>query len=100
MTDKIVMSANTALNNRVKVRGVTCFGAPSAIQGPNDAIKAKPILFSNLKEAEISKSELAVIACFDDPFLLEARETSQLLRLVLDGQLLQCALSILINLEL
>ena len=75
MTDKIVMSANTALKNRVKVRGVTCFGAPSAIQGPNDAIKAKPILFSNLKEIEISNSELAVIACFDDPFLLEARET-------------------------
>jgi allantoin racemase len=75
MTDKIVMSANTALNNRLKVQGVTCFGAPSAIQGPNDAIKAKPILFSNLKEAENSNSELAVIACFDDPFLLEARET-------------------------
>ena len=47
MTDKIVLSANTALNNRRNVTGITCFGAPSAIQGPNDAEKAKPILFSN-----------------------------------------------------
>ena len=75
MTDKIVLSANTALNNRRNVKGVTCFGAPSAIQGPSDAEKAKPILFTNLKEAEKAGSKLAVIACFDDPFLLEARET-------------------------
>ena len=75
MTDKIVLSANTALNNRRNVKGVTCFGAPSAIQGPSDAEKAKPILFSNLKDAEQAGSKLAVIACFDDPFLPEARET-------------------------
>lgn len=75
MTDKIVLSANTALNNRRNVTGVTCFGAPSAIQGPSDAEKAKPILFSNLKEAEKAESKLAVIACFDDPFLFEARRT-------------------------
>ena len=75
MTDKIVLSANTALNGRRNVKGVTCFGAPSAIQGPSDAEKAKPILFANLKEAEQADSKLAVIACFDDPFLLEARET-------------------------
>ena len=74
MTDKIVLSANTALNGRRNVKGVTCFGAPSAIQGPSDAEKAKPILFANLKEAEQADSKLAVIACFDDPFLLEARE--------------------------
>ena len=73
MTDKIVLSANTALNGRRNVKGVTCFGAPSAIQGPSDAEKAKPILFANLKEAEQADSKLAVIACFDDPFLLEAR---------------------------
>ena len=75
MTDKIVLSANTALNNRRNVAGVTCFGAPSAIQGPDDAEKAKPILFSNLKDTEKAGSKLAVIACFDDPFLLEARRT-------------------------
>ena len=75
MTDKIVLSANTALNGRRNVKGVTCFGAPSAIQGPSDAEKAKPILFANLKEAEQADSKLAVIAWFDDPFLLEARET-------------------------
>ena len=75
MTDKIVLSANTALNGRRNVKGVTCFGAPSAIQGPSDAEKAKPILFANLKAAEQADTKLAVIACFDDPFLLEARET-------------------------
>ena len=32
-------------------------------------------MFSNLKEAEKAESKLAVIACFDDPFLLEARRT-------------------------
>ena len=75
MTDKIVLSATTALDNRRNVAGVTCFGAPSAIQGPDDAEKAKPILFSNLKDTEKAGSKLAVIACFDDPFLLEARRT-------------------------
>ena len=45
MTDKIVLSANTALNNRRTVTGITCFGAPSAIQGPNDAEKQSHFCF-------------------------------------------------------
>ena len=74
MTDKIVLSANTALNNRRNVTGVTCFGAPSAIQGPSDAESKANFVFK-FKGSRKSRVKLAVIACFDDPFLFEARRT-------------------------
>lgn len=74
MTEHIVCSAKKVLGDDITVIGETCHGAPPAIQGPADAVAAKPILFKKLEDAANSGAKMAVIACFDDPFLNEARE--------------------------
>jgi len=78
MTDKILKTAKDNLPSSIDVSAVTCLGAPPAIQGPEDADLAKPILLENLRKCEMEGVDLCVISCFDDPGLTEATKQSSI----------------------
>ena len=59
--------------------------------------KNKANFVFKFKEAEKAESKLAVIACFDDPFLLEARRTISIPTIGIGWAALQCVHFIVIN---
>jgi allantoin racemase len=76
MTDKAVAAAAVMVPGAT-VTGHTCHGAPPAIQGPEDGEAAIPHVLATLRAlAEAGQTDAAMIACFDDTGLLEARRTT------------------------
>ncbi len=77
MTDKAVLAASLVAPD-AQITGVTCHGAPPAIQGPEDVALCRPHLLAEVARAEANGAEAIVIACFDDPALSEARASVQI----------------------
>lgn len=73
MTDGIVEAARTAAAPDVEVIGMTNASGPPAIQGEADGSAATPGVIYAVREAEANGFQAAVIACFDDTGLAEAR---------------------------
>lgn len=72
MTERIAAAAR-AVAPGDEIMAITCHGAPPAIQGPEDDAACRPLLLAALARAEAAGADAAVIACFDDPALAEAR---------------------------
>ncbi|MDX2482578.1 MAG: aspartate/glutamate racemase family protein [Pseudodonghicola sp.] len=73
MTEKIVAAARAAVHPDIEIEGRTCHDSPPAIETPEDDAAAVPHVLSAVRAAEAAGAEAAVIACFDDPGLREAR---------------------------
>lgn len=73
MTVGIVAAARAAAAPDVTVEGRTNTGAPPAIQGPKDGAAAVPGMLEIIAGAQGEGFDAAIIACFDDPGLAEAR---------------------------
>lgn len=73
MTAGIVAAARAAAAQDVEIEGRTNIGAPPAIQGPKDGDAAIPGVVSAIAEAAEEGFHAAIIACFDDTGLAEAR---------------------------
>lgn len=74
MTEKIAAAARLAAPE-AEIEARTCHGAPPAIQGPADGAAALPFLLAEVIAAEAAGADAALIACFDDTGLAEARQT-------------------------
>jgi len=72
MTDKAVGAARAVVPG-VEVMGITCDGAPAAIQGPEDGARAVPFVRAQVIAAAAAGADAAILACFDDTGLAEAR---------------------------
>ena len=72
MTEKAVTAARNVAPG-ARVEGVTCHGAPPAIQGPEDDALCRPFVLAEVDKAAARGADAIVIACFDDPALDAAR---------------------------
>lgn len=73
MTRKAVAAARAVLPGAT-VTGLTCAGAPPAIEGPDDGAAAVPFVLAAIDRlAAGGRTDAAIIACFDDTGLAEAR---------------------------
>ena len=72
MTEKAATAARNAAPG-AEVRGVTCHGAPPAIQGPEDDAICRPFVLAEVRAAAAAGADAVIIACFDDPALDAAR---------------------------
>lgn len=72
MTEKIAAAARLAAPE-AEITGITCHGAPPAIQGPGDGASALPFVLAEVRRAAASGAQACIIACFDDTGLAEAR---------------------------
>lgn len=73
MTDKAVAAARAVLPGATVI-GHTCTGAPPAIEGPEDGAAAVPHVLAALRDLiAAGTTDAAIIACFDDTGLAEAR---------------------------
>jgi allantoin racemase len=73
MTDKAVAAARAVVPGAT-VTGITCTGAPPAIEGPEDGAAAVPFVLDAIRALVAEgATDAAMIACFDDTGLLEAR---------------------------
>ncbi len=77
MTDKIAAAACAAAPGAA-IDARTCAGAPPAIQGPADGAAAVPYMLAELLRAEAEGADAAIIACFDDTGLAEARARARI----------------------
>lgn len=77
MTGKIAAAAR-AVAPDAEIVAVTCHGSPPAIQGPEDDAICRPFVLAEVARAEAEGADAAVIACFDDPALAEARAASRI----------------------
>lgn len=75
MTDKIAAAARAAAPDD-EILAITCHGSPPAIQGPEDGAACQPFLLAEIARAEREGADAAIIACFDDPALEQARTTA------------------------
>ena len=75
MTEKIAVAAR-AVAPLDEIVAITCHGSPPAIQGPEDGAACRPFLFAEIARAEREGADAAIIACFDDPGLDEARTSA------------------------
>lgn len=73
MTDAIVATARAAAAPDVTVDGCTNLGGPPAIQGEIDGRAATPGVLQLVTRAEADGHSAAIIACFDDTGLADAR---------------------------
>lgn len=76
MTDGIVASARAAAAMDIEIVGRTNTTAPAAIQGPEDGDAATPGVLAAVASAAQEGFDAAIIACFDDTGLIEARATA------------------------
>ena len=76
MTDGIVGAARAAAAADVEIEGLTNAGAPPAIQGEADGQAATPGVVAACVRAADDSFDAAIIACFDDTGLSEARAAS------------------------
>ena len=72
MTEKAAVAARV-VEPLADIRAVTCHGAPPAIQRPQDGALALPFLLAAVQQAALDGADAAIIACFDDTGLAEAR---------------------------
>lgn len=72
MTEKIASAARKMVPG-AEIDARTCVGAPPAIQGPEDGALAVPYLLDQVRAAANAGADAAIIACFDDTGLAEAR---------------------------
>jgi allantoin racemase len=72
MTEKIATAAR-AVAGGDEIIASTCHGSPPAIQGPEDDAACRPFVLAEIAKAEREGASAAIIACFDDPGLAEAR---------------------------
>lgn len=73
MTQKAVAAARAVLPGAT-VTGHTCTGAPAAIEGAEDGAAAAPFVLEAIRRlAAEGATDAAMIACFDDTALAEAR---------------------------
>lgn len=72
MTEKAAAAARV-VEPLAEIMAVTCHGAPPAIQGPEDGAMAVPFLLAAVQKAAADGAQAAIIACFDDTGLAEAR---------------------------
>jgi allantoin racemase len=72
MTEKIAAAAR-AVAPFDDIVAITCHGSPAAIEGPEDDAACRPFLLAEIARAEREGADAAIIACFDDPALEEAR---------------------------
>ena len=80
MTDAIVTAARRAALPTTAITAVTgAFPAPASVEGHADAALAIPPILAAIRAAERGKSppSAIIIACFDDPGLLAAREVAR-----------------------
>lgn len=73
MTDGIVSTASAASAPDVVVDSVTNADGPPAIQGEADGLAATPGVVQLIGQAAANGYDAAIIACFDDTGLAEAR---------------------------
>lgn len=73
MTDGIVSAARAAAAEDMIVQGLTNKNGPAAIQGPEDGEASVPGTLALIKAAADQGYDAAIIACFDDTGLYEAR---------------------------
>ena len=73
MTDGIVATARAAAAPDVTVDGCTNDSGPPAIQGEADGLAATPGVVQRVTGAAADGYDAAIIACFDDTGLAEAR---------------------------
>lgn len=73
MTDGIVGAARAAAAPDVEIEGLTNTAAPPAIQGEADGQAATPGVVAACARARGNGFDAAIIACFDDTGLSEAR---------------------------
>lgn len=73
MTDGIVQAARTAATADVEVTGLTNTEGPPAIQGEADGLAATPGVVEAIRQGASDGADAAIIACFDDTGLAEAR---------------------------
>ncbi len=73
MTDKAVAAARAVVPGAT-VTGHTCTGAPPAIEGPEDGDAAVPHVLATIRAlVAAGTTDAAIIACFDDTGLAQAR---------------------------
>ncbi len=77
MTEKIAAAAR-AVAPFDEIVAITCHGSPPAIQGPEDGAACRPFVFAEIARAEREGADAAIIACFDDPGLYEARSSASI----------------------
>ncbi len=77
MTEKIAAAAR-AVAPMDEILAITCHGSPPAIQGPEDDAICRPFVLAEVARAEAAGADAAVIACFDDPGLAEARAIARI----------------------
>jgi allantoin racemase len=77
MTEKIAAAAR-AVAPLDEILAITCHGSPPAIQGPEDGAACRPFVFAEIARAEREGADAAIIACFDDPGLDEARSSASI----------------------
>ncbi|MEM9043126.1 MAG: aspartate/glutamate racemase family protein [Pseudomonadota bacterium] len=75
MTRGIVAAARSAAAPDMVVDGATNTDGPPAIQGKADGLAATPGVLRLVKQAERDDYAAAIIACFDDTGLAEARNS-------------------------
>ncbi|WP_428924902.1 aspartate/glutamate racemase family protein [Marinibacterium sp. SX1] len=78
MTLKIADAARAVAGPGVVIEGRTCAGSPASIQGPADGEAAAPHLLAELERAVADGAQAAVIACFDDTALFDARKITDI----------------------
>ncbi|MEM7683424.1 MAG: aspartate/glutamate racemase family protein [Pseudomonadota bacterium] len=78
MTDGIVRAARAAAAPDVIVEGLTNTGAPPAIQGEADGRAATPGVIAACRTAADDGYDAAIIACFDDTGLPQARAAASI----------------------
>lgn len=78
MTEGIVATARAAAAPDVGIEGLTNAGAPPAIQGEEDGRAASPGVIAACMDAAARGFDAAIIACFDDTGLAEARAAASI----------------------
>ncbi|MEM7060187.1 MAG: aspartate/glutamate racemase family protein [Pseudomonadota bacterium] len=73
MTEGIVAAARAAAAPDMVIQGMTNSSAPPAIQGEDDGRAATPGVIAACEDAAARGFDAAIIACFDDTALQEAR---------------------------
>ncbi|QDL91883.1 HyuE hydantoin racemase [Paroceanicella profunda] len=73
MTEKAAEAARGAAPAGVEILARTSLSGPASIQGAEDGAAALPGLFAALRAGAAEGADAAIIACFDDTGLAEAR---------------------------
>lgn len=73
MTEAVARAARAAAAPGVEIAARTSRSGPPAIQGPEDGAAAIPGLLEEIRRGRAEAFDAAIVACFDDTGLAEAR---------------------------